>query len=162
MKNAQNNSVHFDIGHLLPDMVEQLLKVWPNLYKGKTDVDLWTNEYENHGTCLQPDPAYNEATYFGKTLELFELYDVLDTLRGNHIDPSEVSIAADIILTALKNIVGEKKPRITCREMKNEDPVLTQITICLDLELEKIVDCEQESNCLTLAKPAEGKKISYS
>lgn len=62
-------------------MVEQLLKVWPNLYKGKTDVDL----------C---------------SLTL-------------HIN----KFAAEIILTALKNIVGEKKPRITCREMKNEDPV---------------------------------------
>lgn len=138
-----------------------MLRLWPNLYKGKTDVDLWTNEYEKHGTCLQPDPAYNEAMYFGKALELFEPYDVLDTLEGNHIHPRQVNIAADIILTALKNIVGEKKPRITCREIKNEVPVLTQITICLDLELENIVDCEEESNCLTLANPDEGKKISY-
>lgn len=160
-KNALDNNVHINMQNLDAHMVEQLLRLWPNLYKGKTDVDLWTNEYEKHGTCLQPDPAYNEAMYFGKALVLFELYDVLDTLEGNHIHPGQVNIAADIILTALKNIVGEKKPCITCREIKNEVPVLTQITICLDLELENIVDCEEESNCLTLANPDERKKISY-
>ncbi|KAK9921030.1 hypothetical protein M0R45_029567 [Rubus argutus] len=160
-KNAQHNDVHFNLHNLGSVMVNRLLEVWPNLYEGKSDVDLWENEYEKHGTCLQPDPAYNEATYFGKTLELFELYDVFDTLEGNNIRPRPVKISANIILTALKNIVGEKKPRITCREIKNEVPVLTQIAICLDLELKNFVDCGKKSNCLLFANPDEGKKIIY-
>jgi len=136
-----NRSVHFDFDTLSP-ILDDLKLHWTNV-RANTKLDnFWQHEWEKHGTCaMQLEAVDNEYKYFNKGLELNRKFPISQYLTEAKILPGGWYRTEELIDAVKKNIQG-KNPALDCKNVEEYmDPVLTQISICLDKNFEPI-GCE--------------------
>jgi len=73
----------------IKDLIPEMETFWPNLMTDRPGYDFWTHEYEKHGTCAESLPDLStEHKYFEKTLNLRNDMNVLESLEGVGVVPS--------------------------------------------------------------------------
>jgi len=137
-----NKSVHFDFNALTP-ILNELKLHWTNV-RANTELDnFWYHEWTKHGTCaMQLEVVDTEYKYFNKGLELNAKYPIDQYLSDAQIVPGALYHTNEI-LEAVKSQINGKNPALECHEMNEfNEPVLTQIGICLNKQFE-VIGCEQ-------------------
>eukprot|EP00878_Enallax_costatus_P010032 GHUV01010471.1.p1 GENE.GHUV01010471.1~~GHUV01010471.1.p1 ORF type:complete len:248 (+),score=47.83 GHUV01010471.1:637-1380(+) len=154
------------------DLVPQLCRFWPSwsgpqdekcagMPPGQHSECFWKHEWDKHGTCSAVNAATAAAArnagqylepheYFEQVLQLHQQYDIEQALSAARIVPSDSdTYDSGDILGALQNAFG-KKAYIECQR-----GLLTEVTTCLDKNLE-IIDCRQSSDsCDSVSIPTD-------
>jgi len=154
-----NRSVHFNFDTLKP-ILNDLELHWTNV-RANTELDnFWKHEWEKHGTCAMVlEPVNNEYNYFHKGLELNQKYPLSQYLKEANITPGGLYTTEEV-LEAVKNKIQGKNPALECEKMHEfKEPVLTQISICLDKNFE-VIGCESTHGGVYGRCPHNGK-IEY-
>jgi len=136
-----NRSVHFDFDTLSP-ILDDLKLHWTNV-RANTKLDnFWQHEWEKHGTCaMQLEVVNNEYKYFNKGLELNQEFPISQYLSEANIVPGGLYHTEEILDAVKKNIKG-MNPALECEKVHEfKEPVLTQISICLDKKFQ-VTGCE--------------------
>eukprot|EP00878_Enallax_costatus_P000916 GHUV01001046.1.p1 GENE.GHUV01001046.1~~GHUV01001046.1.p1 ORF type:complete len:282 (+),score=50.45 GHUV01001046.1:603-1448(+) len=156
----------------IQDLVPQLCRFWPSwsgpqdekcagMPPGQHSECFWKHEWDKHGTCSAVNAATAAAArnagqylepheYFEQVLQLHQQYDIEQALSAARIVPSDSdTYDSGDILGALQNAFG-KKAYIECQR-----GLLTEVTTCLDKNLE-IIDCRQSSDsCDSVSIPTD-------
>ncbi|XP_012935047.1 ribonuclease Oy [Aplysia californica] len=124
-----NHSLKFDYNKI-KSLGAQLLTQWPNLDSESKTTELWSHEWEKHGTCaVSVSRLSTEFDYFNVTLGIHGALNTTGALAKRGITPSDDPYTASDIYNALLAEYGVK-PNIVC-EKKDEKYYLDQVYVCL-------------------------------
>ncbi|XP_072032219.1 ribonuclease Oy-like [Amphiura filiformis] len=141
-----NNTWKFNVTEI-KDLKPKLLVEWPNVLPDRPEDSLWQHEWEKHGTCAASLPALNsQHSYFEKTLELKEKYNLLEMLRSYDIVPSDSKqYQYDDVFNSLAKAL-RTQPYLECYiPLQNPDVFyIAEMRICLDKQF-GLIDCTKSS-----------------
>jgi len=137
-----NKSVDFDFNELSP-ILKDLKYHWTNVRANTELASFWEHEWLKHGTCaMQMKQFETEFKYFYKGLEMNEEYPIASFLADKGIVPGGMYNTMDIF-EAVKVKINGNNPALECHKMDDfVNPVLTQISICFDKNLE-VIGCDK-------------------
>ncbi|XP_022667604.1 ribonuclease Oy-like isoform X1 [Varroa destructor] len=131
---------HFNVEDLTP-IRTRLEEIWPSM-KSHNPAQFWAHEWKKHGTCGVSVPGLTGfLSFFNTTLALYERFNLTQFLENDDILPSAAtSYAVADVQHALKNDLYSKVDLVCDQANSFEYPVLTEVHLCLNLDLQPI-DC---------------------
>lgn len=139
----------FDCDHSKPynhGLIEPILPNlrlhWTNVRANTDEDNFWKHEWNKHGTCAMVlEPMDNELKYFSKGLEFNERFPISQILAAKGLTPGH-TYSSEEIINAMSSFLSGSKPALECENMHDFVlPVLTQISVCLDKQL-NVMGCE--------------------
>lgn len=137
----------------IKSLYRQLEIAWYD-YKGDQSTNLWTRQWEKHGTCI----TTNQFDFFNYGIYLHNKYDFVGLLAKKDIIPSTIhKYNYTWIYEAIKS--DNAAPLIDCKIMekphgeKKNIVALYRITYCFDFNF-KLIDCP---NCMEWQHLSESK-----
>ncbi|XP_063704324.1 ribonuclease Oy [Culicoides brevitarsis] len=138
--NFCNHSDPFDINQIKP-IQGQLEQFWMNVEKNTPLEQLWSHEWEKHGTCAAQLPSLdNENKYFGQGLKWLQKYSMSSLLSQANIQPGGAYNLTDIY-DGLKSELGTDFAVECMFDRQSGKSYLIEIRICFTKEL-NLTDCD--------------------
>lgn len=128
---------------------EKLSEEWPSMKfsKHNSNNDFWKHEWDKHGTCSLELPGIkNQTTYFTKSLELLNQYNVGKILSESGIVSGKMKYQYDDIIGAVKDALNVRVSLQCTKNTLNNVQYVDEIYICVDKYL-KPIDCHDQTNC---------------
>ncbi|QHO42509.1 hypothetical protein HN51_008202 [Arachis hypogaea] len=113
---------------------------WPNLKSAETNMELWIEEWEKHGTCsLQ---KFNQSEYFRQAISITEFLDILVVFKNVGIIPHRTKTYSliDIVNAIKETKTRQVEPELVCFQDRS-DVLLREIRVCLDANLAEYISC---------------------
>ncbi|XP_064464059.1 ribonuclease DdI-like isoform X1 [Ornithodoros turicata] len=132
----------------LQPIYSELERYWPS-YTSKDSNWFWKHEWLKHGTCATGIPALSGISqYFNTTLNFYFRHNITRYLEDSDIYPTvDRTYAVEDIEQALTDDL-RGAVNFVCNEGREySEPLLAEIRLCLDTELQP-TDCQEEhSRC---------------
>uniref|UniRef100_A0A0E0AN17 Uncharacterized protein n=1 Tax=Oryza glumipatula TaxID=40148 RepID=A0A0E0AN17_9ORYZ len=133
-----NISDRLDPGQI-EDLVNPLNQSWPSLLRNETNLELWSHEWEKHGTCSN----LSQHGYFAAALALDTLTNLTGILADGGVVPSdEKTYTLGEISDALARGTGfTTYLRCSQDERNYGETLLYEVLQCVDRSGERLVNC---------------------
>ncbi|KAF8385261.1 rnst-2 [Pristionchus pacificus] len=120
---------------------EQMRTKWPNLFPKTPEAQLWSHEWEKHGTCSKSDPLLDsQFKYFNMSLFLLDHVDLRTRMEQKGISPRTAPYERDTLQKTLDELIGHHVQMYCLNDKKTHESLLADIRVCMDAEL-KPMDC---------------------
>lgn len=142
-----NKTLRYNATVLQP-IVEQLELYWPSVTVKNFNI-FWKHEWQKHGTCATMVPELDGLfNFFNSTLNLFYKYNLTEYLYNSGVTPSsQKAYTLEAVRMALLDDMKEST-NFVCYNNKNYSaPVLAEIRLCLNKELQPINCAYRSSGC---------------
>lgn len=142
-----NTTMRYNATVLKP-IEEQMNLYWPSVTVSNFNI-FWKHEWQKHGTCATVVPQLNGLlNFFNGTLNLYLHHNITEYLLNSGVVPSSTKpYKLQDIREALLDDVKEAV-NFVCYNNKNYTaPVLAEIRLCMDRELQPINCTYRSSGC---------------
>ncbi|GMR58030.1 hypothetical protein PMAYCL1PPCAC_28225 [Pristionchus mayeri] len=120
---------------------EQMRTKWPNLFPKTPEDQLWSHEWEKHGTCSKSDPLLDsQFKYFNMSLFLLDHVNLRTRMEQKGISPRAAPYEKDSLQQTLDELMGHHVQMYCLQDKKTHESLLADIRVCMDAEL-KPMDC---------------------
>ncbi|GMS79256.1 hypothetical protein PENTCL1PPCAC_1431, partial [Pristionchus entomophagus] len=120
---------------------EQMRTKWPNLFPHTPEAQLWSHEWEKHGTCSKTDPLLDsQFKYFNMSLFLLDHIDLRTRMEQKGISPRAAPYDRETLQKSLDDLIGHHVQMYCLQDKKSHESLLADIRVCMDAEL-KPIDC---------------------
>ncbi|XP_057760713.1 ribonuclease S-7-like [Arachis stenosperma] len=111
-----------------------------SLKSEKTNMELWIEKWEKHGTCSLK--KFNQSEYFKQAIFITEFLDILVVFKNVGIIPHRTKTYSriDIVNAIKKTKTHQVEPELICFQDRSE-VLLREIRVYLDANLAEYISC---------------------
>jgi len=128
---------------LIKDLVPELNIAWFDYIDGPNSTDLWSHEWDKHGTCCK-NVLPTEHDFFAEAINLHLKSNITATLYAQGIKPSTTTkYTMDQVVDAIRTRWPGLSPIITCATVNNESAI-DEIQLCVDKNTFTVFECNSQ------------------